>query len=395
MTFAQLAASLGIEKYPEALEAIYAEYLAGATVPFDRALIDRHQKERALFGDFYDAVVAGFEDLVAKPEAYAYAAVGAMYLQRVGQPDAKKFILPKPDGSPALDMLGVLVLLPMVDHGLAEYQRRGTDPEEAEKAMRVFVGDIRINIRRYGRPGLDQLYFNWITLIVYAVLFNAGPYKFNLNYTGNYYVLENISDGSLAVLVHGATVHRCGKILGSVGLTDPEGSFPIQVTETDTEWTGYPPTPEGLIENRLCHYPKDQWRLRVQPGDCVLAMHIPGGAGLDTAVARASIREAFLHTQKYYADYAPKALQCSSWLLNPELKQILGEDSNIVRFGTLFTLYPVKCGGTGVFNCVFKSAVNPDLATLPEDTRLQRALKAKLLSGGHHHNFGGFLLPEL
>lgn len=395
MTFAQLANSLGIEKYPDLLESLYEAYLAGAAVPFDRALIDRHHRERSLFGDYYEAVVAGYEDLCAKPEAYAYAAVGAMYLQKVKQPEAKKFILPKPDGSPALDMLGVFVLLPMVDHSLKEYLRRGTSPEGAEKMLRAFAGDIRVNIRRHGRPGLDQLYFNWITLIVYAVLFDISPYRFNLSYTGNYYVLENRADGTLAVLLHDVTVHRTGEILGSVGLKDEEGSFPIQVTETETEWTGYPPNREGLIENRLCHYPKDQWRLRVQPGDCVVSMHIPAGVGLDTTVAREAIRNAFLHTQKYYTDYAPKALQCSSWLLNPELKQILGEDSNIVRFGTLFTRYPAKCGGTGVFNFVFKSSVNPDLATLPEDTRLQRALKAKLLAGGHHRNFGGFLLPEL
>lgn len=396
MTFSEIAKSLGVETYPEMLESIYEEVKLGAKAPFDRELIDRHQRERNLCGDHYEDVIKGLEDLQAKPAAMAYATVGALYLQRVGQKEATKFILPKPDGSPALDMLGVLVAMSMVDHGIAEYVRRGTPREDAEKFMKNLTSNIHSNIRRHGRPGLDQTYFNWFTLMIYALLFPCGGFKFNVSTVGKFfYVLRNKHTGETVVMLDGREIHRDGGILEAAGLSDdPEGAFYVEVKETPTEWTGHPANEKGLISRQLHHYPKTDWEMAVRPGDCVLSIHLPAGMRLEKELTRNAIRDAFAHAKKYYPDYSPKALKCSSWLLNPELKDILGEDSNIVAFASMFHLYPIGCKGQAVFNFVFKTSVNPDLATLPEDTRLQRALKAKYLAGGYHHNYGGFILPE-
>lgn len=394
MTFAEIAASLGITKYPELLDEIYEEVKNGAQPPFDRALVDRHHEERQLFGDYYDAVVAGLEDLQKKPEALAYATVGAHYLLRVGQKDAKKFTVPEPDGSPALDMLPLFVLLPMADVGLGEFEKRGVSREDAESYMRVFRSDLGVNVRRHGRPGVDQLYFNWTTLYIYALIFPCGGFKFNLTTNGRFfYVLRHNATGQVAVLLHDRDIHRSGEILGSAGLEDAEGSFHIEVVETDTHWIGHMADENGLMERQPREFSKEEWSLAVAPGDCVLAIHIPAGQGLEQTATRQAIADAFAYARKYYSDYSPKALHCGSWLLNPELKQILGDNSNIVAFASLFHLHPTKCAGQGVFNFVFRSAVNPDIASLPEDTRLQRALKAKFLAGGYHRNFGGFILP--
>lgn len=392
MPFSEIAGLLGILEYPEKMDDIYAE---GAGVLFDRALIDRHHRERELYGEYYDDVVAGYEDLIQKEAAYTYALVAARYLLSATREQATKIPLPEPDGSPALDMLPLFVLLPMVDKGLAEFKKRGVSPETAEEYMKVFRGDIRVNIRRHGRPGIDKLYFNWITLYIYGLIFPCGGFKFNLGTIGRFfYVLKNKHTGQVAVLLHDRDVHRSGELLGSAGLQDAQGAFHTQVTETEDAWTGYPTNRRGRILPELHRYPKTDWVLAVQPGDCVLAIHLPGGMRLEKEATRQAIRDAFAHAKKYYADYAPKALHCGSWLLNPELGDVLGEDSNIAAFGSLFHLHPTKCAGQSVFNFVFKTGVNPDLATLPEDTRLQRYLKAKYLAGDYHRNFGGFILPE-
>lgn len=282
----------------------------------------------------------------------------------------------------------------MVDRGLEEFEKRGVSREQAEEYMHVFRGDIAVNIRRHGRPGLDKLYFNWITLYLYGLIFPCGGFKFNLSANNRYYyVLRHRETGAVAVLLHDREIHRSGHILGSAGLEDPEGTFHVTVEETPTHWIGHPTNNQGLVEREACHYPKTEWELAVAPNDCVLAIHLPGGMKLDAQITRQAVADAFAHARKYYADYEPKAIHCGSWILNPELREVLGADSNIAAFGALFHLHPVKCNGTGVFNFVFKTSVNPDLATLPEDTRLQRHLKAKYLAGGYHHNFGGFILP--
>lgn len=396
MTFSEIAASLGITEYPEKMDACYEAVKAGAVPLFDRALIHRHHEQRELFGKYYEAVIRGYEDLLTRENAYLYAQTAARFMQQATQAEAKLIPLPEPDGTPALDMLPLMIELPMVDRGLAEFEKRGVTREDAERYMTsVFRGDIAVNIRRHGRPGLDKLYFNWITLYLYGLIFPCSGFRFNLTNIGRFfYVLRNRKTGEVAVLLHDREVHRSGEILGSAGLSDPEGSFRTAVTETDREFTGYPTDKNGYIQNTLCHYPKEQWEAAIRPGDPVLAIHLPAGVKLETEQNKQAMRNAFNHAAKYYSDFSPKAIHCGSWLLNPELAEVLGENSGIRSFAELFHLHPTKCKGEGVFNFVFKTSVNPDLATLPEDTRLQRWLKAKYLAGGYHRNFGGFVLPE-
>ena len=396
MTFAEITKTLGITEYPEQMEEICRQVEAGAKPLFDRELIDRLHQEMALYGPYYDAVVAGYEDLLTKPQAYCYAQVASYYLQTATYTQAKNIPIPAPDGSPALDMLPLLVEITKVDYGIAEYQRRGVSEQDAKaRITRVFSSDIGVNIRRHGRPGLDQLYFNWITNYIYAMIFPCNGFYFNIGTVGkSFYVLKNKKDGRVAVLLDNRDVHRCGKILGSAGLEDTEGSFHIDVVCADDGWYGYPADEKGLIRNEKQFFPKDSWKLAVNPGDNCLNIHLPGGMRLDKEATPEAIKAAFRHAKTFYSDYSVKALHCGSWLLNPELIEILGPDSNIVAFASLFHLHPNKCAGKGVFNFVFKTSVNPDLNTLAEDTRLQRWLKAKYLAGGYHHNFGGFILPE-
>ena len=396
MTFLEIAKNLGITDYPQEMDAIYDSVKDGAKPLFDRALIDRHHAQRELFGKYYEDVLRGYEDLLQHSDAYLYAQVAARYLQTTTHRQAKMIPVPEPDGSPALDMLPLMVELPMVDRGLAEFEKRGVSREQAEEYITsVFRGDIAVNIRRHGRPGLDKLYFDWITLYLYGLIFPCRGFKFNLTASGKFfYVLKHKKDGTVAVLLHGRDIHRSGKILGSAGLEDKDGAFHVEVTETDTGWTGHASNEYCLVERTPRFFSKTDWTLAVAPGDCVLAIHIPAGTALTPEVARMAIRDAFSHAEKYYADYAPKAVHCSSWLLNPELTDILGETSNIHAFAAMFHRYPVKCQGQGVFNFVFKTSVKPKPEDLPEDTRLQRALKAKYLAGSYLHNFAGYILPE-
>lgn len=396
MTFSQIAASLGIEKYPEEMDRIYRQVQAGAPPLFDEALIHRYHRELNLFGEHYEAVLAGYQDLLTKPEAYLYAQVIAYFLQNGTYAQAQTIPLPEPDGSPALDMLPLLAEMTMVDHGIDAMQTRGVSRELAtERLVQTFRGDIAVNVRRHGRPGLDRLYFLWITNYIYAMIFHCDGFLFNISTLGKgVYVLRNKKDGAAVVLLHERQIHRCGKILGSAGLEEEEGSFFSTVTEKAEGWFGYPADPEGLIHDHRRFFSREDWELAVKSGDSCLNIHLPAGVGLEKEATREAIRKAFRYAEEFYSDYAVKALHCVSWLLNPELKEILGPNSNILAFGELFHLHPVKCPGISVFNFVFRTSVNPDPATLPEDNRLQRWLKAKYLAGGYHHNFGGFILPE-
>jgi hypothetical protein len=119
-------------------------------------------------------------------------------------------------------------------------------------------------------------------------------------------------------------------------------------------------------------------RLQYEPRDGYLNVHVPeeGGplapAAVDASLARA--REVFPEHRE---------ARITSWLLDPQLGRLLGDDSNIVRFARRFEVI----GDAGieddrVLEFVFHR-LDAELDALPQETRLQRAVVTHLGSGGH------------
>lgn len=85
-------------------------------------------------------------------------------------------------------------------------------------------------------------------------------------------------------------------------------------------------------------------------------------------------------------------IHCNFWLLSPTLKELLPEESHILQFQKSFRITPL-----GKSDCyrlwVFK---NPNLPVqeFPENTSLQRRLKAYLLDGGAFLDAEGILIQE-
>src|SRR5690606_36581012 len=103
---------------------------------------------------------------------------------------------------------------------------------------------------------------------------------------------------------------------------------------------------------------------------------------VDASLAKA--REFFPRhfPDEHYTDFA-----CGSWLLDPQLREYLPKDSNIVRFQERFELEPYEKvdgldGGVEVRRFVFRDLTTP-LEELPRRTALQRAVIDNLMAGGH------------
>ncbi|MGI8867319.1 MAG: acyltransferase domain-containing protein [Mycobacteriales bacterium] len=138
----------------------------------------------------------------------------------------------------------------------------------------------------------------------------------------------------------------------------------------------------------------------VDEGDPVLGVHIPEPGGPFTpALCDASIARAapFIesHFPEFFAPGKPKVAICNSWLLDPQLADYVSETSNIVAFQRRFALLPEEHDGDrGIIEFVFRQ-VDPDLASLPRHTTLQRAVVDHLRAGKHWRaRTGWFALPE-
>jgi len=117
-----------------------------------------------------------------------------------------------------------------------------------------------------------------------------------------------------------------------------------------------------------------------RPGDPVLNIHIPEDGSLDPQAVTESFHLAIAH----YTDPAPTHFICTSWLLSPELCQVLPADSRIAAFCSRFTPLRVASESAELYKRVWgirKEEPVPSPEALPRNTRLQRFVAGGLLSG--------------
>lgn len=135
----------------------------------------------------------------------------------------------------------------------------------------------------------------------------------------------------------------------------------------DVEWI------DVIFSGRLAELGRLQFE---DEGDGLLDVHIPEtGRPLDPAACDAS----FARAREVFPRH--DTLRCTSWLLDPQLADVLPDTSNIVRFQRRFELRAgAEDGNADVLRFVFHTA-DPDLARLTPRTTLERALVAHMRAG--------------
>ncbi len=116
----------------------------------------------------------------------------------------------------------------------------------------------------------------------------------------------------------------------------------------------------------------------------VISTHIPATGPLTPASVDDSFRWARGFFADHFADYPTTDFHCSSWLLDPELAVVLPPESNLARFQQRWRLYgEAMRGDDDVLFFTFFRRGDVDVATLPRDTTLQRAIVDRIQAGGH------------
>jgi hypothetical protein len=135
----------------------------------------------------------------------------------------------------------------------------------------------------------------------------------------------------------------------------------------DLEWI------EIVLSGRIAELGRLQFE---DVGDGVLSVHIPETGPLTPGSCDAS----FARARRIFPDHRTAA--CRSWLLDPQLAEVLPADSNIVRFQQRFELDGEgEDGNADVLRFVFHT-FDPDLDRLTPRTRLERTLVERMRAGG-------------
>lgn len=112
-----------------------------------------------------------------------------------------------------------------------------------------------------------------------------------------------------------------------------------------------------------------------------VSIHIPSDAVLTREKCDVSMEAAESFFARYFPDYRDKDYVCHSWLLAPELKALLPEDSHILDFQRRFRIQEVDYQGQEYVEWVFRTG-NARVADYPENTCLQKSMKKYLQEGG-------------
>ncbi len=136
-----------------------------------------------------------------------------------------------------------------------------------------------------------------------------------------------------------------------------------------------------------------QFHIIKKDGKEYINTHIPQ----DEPLKEDECIQSFDIARKFFKEIFPKCTAdrfiCSSWLLSENLTEILNENSNIVKFMRLWTKTTVdKDNSAQAKERVFGFDFDGNVENAPENTSLQRSLKAYLLAGKQIKHTHGYIL---
>ena len=387
-TLKDLMTSLGCEKYPERWNDFFDEVATDVEKNGCKFATPEYYEE---LGNKYDILVR-FRDSYKEaaievgknPDLTLFLALLCHCLNDRSNysADLKQLSIPKaPEGANTLpyDMLTALAICSLADYSYNKLKGMGLDDQTILTSMRLPENGVWEYMKRNnGKPGYHLL--DWFQLAIEGRIFLIHRLEMELfsKFSANAVVFKNVGGDTIA-LADGMTLHECGIALGSVHFDDDANSWEATMSETETSYVGHPiDDVTGYVKKETVELKKTEWTPVLKKGDTVVGVHIPPNGSLKDEDVEETIKKTREFIARYFPDVDYKAFCCGSWLMDSQLFDMVGHESNIAKFGKRFKKITRKSNGHGVFYFVFlkrNDITYIDYNELPENTRLEKALK--------------------
>lgn len=311
--------------------------------------------------------------------------------------DLANLKMPEPkDGEEPLAyrLMGGLALCKATESFYADMVQRGLPEDVIMASLRLPEDSVEAYRRRHGGE-VGFASFSWYQLYYDHRILRIGALtmEFPAPFPSIAHVIEN-DRGETVALATNVAIHRDGFPLGAKNFEDPDGSFRATLEETDEAFIGNAYDERGYVLREKQVFKKSEWRTVFGGGDGMISIHIPHGARFDAQTVDESINRTKRILKECYPEYDYKTFFCGSWLLDPQLCDILKPESNIVGFCKRFKPLAIADAGTCVFSFVFgKPNMDFEIADLPETTSLEMAIKNHYLGGKAIYEYFGYFLP--
>ncbi|MBE5868708.1 MAG: hypothetical protein E7293_07095 [Lachnospiraceae bacterium] len=140
----------------------------------------------------------------------------------------------------------------------------------------------------------------------------------------------------------------------------------------------------GLEHNHL-----PQWELPM--GTPIMEVHIPRADSLTREDCKKSFAQARTFFATYFPEFQYRYFTCHSWLLDSKLKELLPQDSNIIKFQEMFRLVS-ETESQETLHYVFGAGTTRENLSEKEcSTSLASKVKERVLNGETFHESYGIL----
>ena len=132
----------------------------------------------------------------------------------------------------------------------------------------------------------------------------------------------------------------------------------------------------------------------LKKGDFYITVHIPEDGKLLPELVNDSFKKAKPILKKVFREYSPKLFACGSWLLSPQLCDIVSDDSNIRKFQDCFTTVAGLPNTASLYEHIFKSPIVP-ISELVAQNEFQKKILGLYACGEELHMGFGILKKEI
>lgn len=382
--------SMGMKAIPAVFENIYAkalaEYEKDGVFFLKKDYIVALNEETEAYPTIVNELIAEANIISADREAALYAlfVYRAMENRELFLQNIKSFVFPEEK----YFFFAFFCIMPSIKSTFDTLNARGIPLDIVKQTVGQYEACVYVYEKRFDRLGFNKRYFDHMQLYVDCKILNIGRLRFEIiDLCDPIRFLENKNTGE-QVILFGEGEMRADGLYASAPPASFEGNFNATFTETETEYIGNAVSVGGRCEREVRSFSKSEWTVRAKQHDTCISVHIPDKGALTEEACVESYHRALDTFKKYYPELDIKCFHCHSWMLAPELADMMKPESKILGFARRYVKYPVPTDGDDVMNFVFYLKAK-EYKDLPEDTSLQRSLKQLYLSGGYLYEYGG------
>ncbi|NLD87056.1 MAG: DUF5596 domain-containing protein [Clostridiales bacterium] len=404
-TLESLMKELNVEIIPEQFHDIFddvmADFDAEKIIYLSESYLRELQEKYDVFPKKFDYILYAAEQIRKNAALARYTAL----LERVLRNNNRKGIIrfedhPKTDEGDRNGLYGMTVFFAHASFipESVEYFRDRNVPENIIRDTLLNLEDALVMHRQgFACDGFEvNRHFGWNQHFVICDILLVRRLNFEMRtFTNSVKVFKNNKTGEYKILLFDCLIHPSGYLVGSAGYNDEEGALTAELLETDEYYEGYPADTENAKaireKVRLC---KSEWSVALEPGDEVVNVHIPDMPDFSPEAVEYSYRRFQEVVKISFPEFRYKAFACGSWLLDPQLRDMLKKDSNILSFQSKYMRFPIKSQGKAVFTFLFKNQLIKRIEDQTENTSLERAAKRHYLEGKYIYEPAGVFFPE-